>query len=178
MQWFKFFGAEYLIDPKMQTLTASERSCWLTLLCYASAAEDNGRIRYLTEDKLLLQAGILMNTEEWKATVGVLKHFESLDMVLLESNGDVTVSNWSKRQNTYLTNAERQARYRERQKSNANVTPVYQQSNARIDREIERKKDASKEAGNANADSEQGDIQRIAAKITKSKEVLRSKKII
>lgn len=172
MQWFKFYGAEYLIDPKMQTLTAADRSCWLTLLCYAAAADDGGRIRYLTEEKLRLQAGIQINTPEWKKTDGILSLFASFNMVLLDSNGDVTISNWSKRQNTYLTNAERQARYRERQKSNAEVTEPLQQSNARIDRKIDRKKEASKEA---TKDKNTTNTE-FAAQFKKGRDILNSKK--
>lgn len=168
MQWFKFYGAEYLIDPKMQTLSCADRSCWLTLLSYASAADDNGRIRHLTEERLMIQAGVESKTEEWDKTKGVLKLFETLQMVLLESNGDITVSNWDKRQNTFLTNAERQKRYRERQKSNATVTTPLQDSNAR-ERERER------ERKNSLSDTEKGEMIKNMAS---AKKKLLAKKVI
>lgn len=130
-QWFKFYGGEYLSDPKMLALTACERSCWLTLLCYASMSSD-GVIRFLNEGQLMAQAGINFNEEEWIVTKGVLDHLQELGMIR-QSNGEITILNWQKRQESYLTNAERQARFREKRKSNAKVTKESNESNARIE---------------------------------------------
>lgn len=132
MEWFKFYGGAYLSDPKMLMLTACERSCWVTLLSFASVAEDGGRIRFLTEPQLMTAANLSPMHEEWDLTVGVLNKFEELGMIT-QSNGDITVLNWGKRQESYLTNAERQRRFREKHKSNAKVTEVLQNSNARIE---------------------------------------------
>lgn len=131
MQWFKFYGGEYLSDPKMFGLTPGERNCWTTLLSFACTSEDGGRIKHLTEQKLMIAAGYSVMDDDWEKTEGILDKFEALEMISRDSNGIVTVRNWGKRQETYLTNAERQKRYRERQKSNAIVTRPLQQSNAR-----------------------------------------------
>lgn len=133
MEWYKFYGGEYLSDPKMLMLTASERSCWVTLLSFASVAEDGGRVKYLSEQQLMTAANISPIHEDWDRTTGVLGKFVKLDMIKLDSNGDITVKNWAKRQESYLTNAERQRRYRDKLKSNAGVTTPLQQSNARIE---------------------------------------------
>jgi hypothetical protein len=69
-QWFKFYGMEYLSDPKMLTLTTAQRSCWVTLLSYASISELPGEVRYLTEEQLMLQAGVEFGSDEWKRTKG------------------------------------------------------------------------------------------------------------
>lgn len=132
MEWFKFYGGEYLSDPKMLMLTACERSCWMTLLSFASVAEDGGRVKYLSEPQLMTAANVSPMHEEWDLTVGVLKKFEELGMIE-QSNGIITVKNWGKRQESYLTNAQRQARFRDKRKSNAEITDVLLQSNARIE---------------------------------------------
>ena len=131
--WFKFYGGEYLSDPKMLTLSASERSCWLTLLCFASMTEGDGSVRYLTESQLMLQAGVKFDAPEWNQTKGVLDHLQELGMIQ-QSNGEITIKNWRKRQEMFLTNAERQARFRAKNNSNAEVTQMSQNSNARIDK--------------------------------------------
>lgn len=131
MEWFKFYGGAYLSDPKMLMLTACERSCWLTLLAYASVSENGGKVKYLTEQQLMIAAGVSPMHEEWDITVGVLAKFDGLDMISLEKD-EIEVLNWGKRQESYLSNAERQRKYREKVKSNADVTTPLQQSNARI----------------------------------------------
>ena len=131
--WFKFYGGEYLSDPKMLALSACERSCWLTLLCYASMEDFDGTVRYLSEDQLMAQAGVNFNEDEWKRTKGVLDHLQELGM-LRQSNGEITLTNWKKRQETFLTNAERQARFRERHKDNSKITRARYESNARLDK--------------------------------------------
>lgn len=132
MEWFKFYGGAYLSDPKMLMLTACERSCWLTLLAYASVSENGGKVKYLTEQQLMIAAGVSPMHEEWDATVGVLKKFEGLDMISIEEE-EITVLKWGKRQESYLSNAERQRKYRENKKNRESVTTVLQQSNARIE---------------------------------------------
>lgn len=113
-------------------LTACERSCWLTLLAYASVSENGGKVKYLTEQQLMIAAGVSPMHEEWDITVGVLAKFDGLDMISLEKD-EIEVLNWGKRQESYLSNAERQRKYREKVKSNADVTTPLQQSNARIE---------------------------------------------
>lgn len=118
MKWFKFYGQDYLSDPKMLSLSSSERSCWITLLCYASV-NDNGMITFLSEQQLMLQAGLDFNCDEWDRTVGILEKLKNLQMIT-NDNGMITVTNWKKRQETSLTPYERVKRYREK-KRNDNV---------------------------------------------------------
>lgn len=89
-QWFKFYGGEYLSDPKMLQLNAVERSCWLTLLCLASQSEV-GEIKFLSESQLFVLSGV------HDSNISVLKKFEELDMIKI-CNGVVTLINWEKRQ--------------------------------------------------------------------------------
>ena len=74
-QWFKLYGSEYLSDPKMKSLTACERSCWLSLLCYASVSSVEGEVMYLTEKQLMLDAGVDALKPEWNENRGPPEKF-------------------------------------------------------------------------------------------------------
>jgi hypothetical protein len=110
--WFKFYGGEYLSDPKILSLSPCERSCWLTLLCFAGLS--NGTIKYVTEERLMIQAGLDTASDEWDRTVGVINKFVKLEMIELD-NGFIVIKNWKKRQESNLTGYERVKRYREKQ---------------------------------------------------------------
>ena len=133
-QWFKFYGGEYLSDPKMLALSASERSCWLTLLCYASMTGKDGIVTHLTEEMLMAQSGVSPANDEWNETKGVLKKLEKLGMISLSDN-EIEVKNWRKRQEMLLTGAERSKRWRDTQRVNRNgeVTKKSVVRNARIE---------------------------------------------
>jgi len=112
MKWFKFYGQDYLSDPKMLSLNSCERSCWITLLAYSSV-NDNGMITYLEEEQLIVQAGVSPMHEQWEQTKGILKKLEKLGMITID-NGMITVINWKKRQETNLTSYERVKRHRKK----------------------------------------------------------------
>jgi hypothetical protein len=124
-QWFKFYGGEYLSDPKIASLSPQERSCWLTLLCLASISSKPGTVEYLTTDALLQKSGITWDPyhpEEWDNAQTVLDKFVRMKMITKSDEGVMEMLNWQKRQEmTALTNAERQANYRKR---NGSVMPV------------------------------------------------------
>lgn len=123
-QWFKFYGGEYLSDQKMGNLTAQERSCLITLLCLASISSIPGQIEFLTTEILLEKSGVHFDpydTSEWDNCLAVLDKFERLK-IIEKKDGLILVVNWEKRQEHILTNAERQAKYRDNKKSNEKVT--------------------------------------------------------
>ncbi len=133
MKWFKFYGQDYLSDPKILALSASERSCWITLLSYGSV-NDNGLITFLNEEQLMAQSGISPIHEEWDQTVGVLKKLENLKMITA-CNGMITIVNWRKRQEISLTGYERIKRYREKKRAdNANDNAMITIEENRIDK--------------------------------------------
>ena len=101
MKWFKFYGQDYLSDPKILSLSACERSCWVSLLAYASSS-DNAMITFLSEEQLMIQAGVSPMHEEWDLTKGVLDKFQKLKMITLD-NEMITLLNWHKRQEMNLT---------------------------------------------------------------------------
>lgn len=135
-KWFKFYGGEYLADPKMERLSPLERSCWITLLCLASM-NGEGKIEFLTVEVLLNKSGIQFDPyhpEEWEKALSVLTKFQNMKMISLSENGDITVLNWEKRQEHNLTVAERVAKSRENRKPvTINVTNVTSDKN-RIDK--------------------------------------------
>ena len=121
MKWFKFYGQDYLCDPKILALSASERSCWITLLSYGSV-NDNGVITYLNEEQLMMQAGVSPTHEEWESTKGILERLVRMEMIQYD-NGLITIINWLKRQETNLTGYERVKRHRQKkQNDNKKIT--------------------------------------------------------
>lgn len=135
--WFKFYGQEYLSDPKMLSLSACERSIWVTILCLASASSEEGVIKYITEDKIKIMANVSPMHDEWDQTKGFLQKFENLGLLKF-TDGVIILNNFNKRQETNLSNAERQERYRNKHsnvtKVTEEVTESRNESNARIDK--------------------------------------------
>lgn len=129
-QWFKFYGGEYLSDPKMLALTSSERSCFLTLLCYASMTGKEGVVSYITEETLMAQSGISFMQEEWERTKGVMKKLEKLKIITID-NDNITIKNWRKRQEMALTGYERVKRHREKMRGD---NADNESANTRVDK--------------------------------------------
>ena len=121
MKWFKFYGQDYISDPKKLSLDACARSCLITLLAYSSI-NDNGVITFLDEEQLMIQAGISPMHEEWERTRGILEKLKKLEIIDID-NRVITIKNWKKRQETNLTSYERVKRYRKKkQNDNAKIT--------------------------------------------------------
>ena len=118
-QWYKFYGGEYLSDPKIGRLNPSERSCWVTLLCLASMS-NGGEIEFLTTESLLEKAGIKWNpykTGDYEDCQNVLVKFASLKMIKVSNDESrIEILNWNKRQDHNLTDAERSKKYRDNKK--------------------------------------------------------------
>ncbi len=119
-QWFKFYGMEYLSDPKIMGLGSAKRSCWVTLLSLASL--NDGVVEFLPEQQLMLQAGVDFQSDEWNKTVGIYDHFKKLRMVEIQEE-KIIIINWKKRQESNLTGYERVKRHREKKRNdNAMIT--------------------------------------------------------
>ena len=123
-KWFKFYGGEYLSDPKIGTLSPQERSCWVTLLCLASISSVGGIIEYLTIEVLLQKSGINLDPyhpEEWEKCLGILKKLERMKMIKTNTDGVIEVIHWETRQESSLTGYERVKRHREKSSSSLNA---------------------------------------------------------
>lgn len=114
------YGLEYLSDPKIKSLNANERSCWITILCYASVSSVEGEILHLGERQIMLDAGVDPLSDSWKDTEGILQRFAKLGMIEV-SDGLIRVTNWNKRQFKTLSGYDRIKRHRDRKKNSENI---------------------------------------------------------
>lgn len=113
-QWFKFYGQDYLSSPTIARLTASERSCWVTLLSLASL-KDN-RIEFLDEHTLLSKSGLDPTEDTWNETIGVLEKFIKFKMIKIE--GDfISLIKFDQRQEYTMTSTERSRKFRDKIKN-------------------------------------------------------------
>jgi len=120
MDWFKFYGKDWLTDLKVIQMSVEDRLCFITLLCLSSAS-DNGVVKKCDEHALIELTHLYDNpyetNNEYSRACGVLKRLNDNEMITIDNNGDVTVKNFSKRQGRSLTGYERVKKYRERQKA-------------------------------------------------------------
>lgn len=118
-QWFKFYGAEFLGDPKIGRLSSAERSCWVTLLCMGS--QTDGVIEYLSVDDLLEKSGIKWNPYseggDWENCQSILVKFSNMKMIKVSTDASrIEIINWEKRQEYTMTSTERSRKHREKLK--------------------------------------------------------------
>ena len=121
MQWFKFYGQDFLTDPKIKSLSVERRQCWVVLLCLANAEEKDGHIRFVKESDIMIQAGIEYDGQTWHETLGFIELFEELQMITIDNENDnvydVTLLNFTKRQGGAMTNYERLKKWRNKKKT-------------------------------------------------------------
>lgn len=155
MKWFKFYGQDWLTDMKIMGMSMEDRLCYITLLSLASSSDNNGIVKACSEDALIRLSNIpndnFHDINPAENARGCLKRYEALRCVTLHDNGDVTINNFERRQSEFLSNAERQKNYRERQKMANNIVKKkvekrndsnairYNDSNARIEKNREDK---------------------------------------
>lgn len=117
------YGQEYVSDPKIHSLTADERSCWLTLLCYASISNVEGEVMNMTEEKLKVLSGVDMGAPQ----ISILEKLDILGMIKLRPDGTILIVNWNKRQEKdAMSGYERIKRYRERKKNTEQIGAIAQ----------------------------------------------------
>jgi hypothetical protein len=128
-QWFKFYGQDWLTDGKIVNLSIEDRLCFITLLCLASSSEEQGVIKGYSEDSIISLTHLYDNpyddNNEVSRSKGFINRLVEMEMIEVtnsneNSNGQryakIEVCNFLKRQGSVLTSAERQARFREKQK--------------------------------------------------------------
>lgn len=149
MKWFKFYGQDFLTDPKIRHLSPIAKLFWVIILSLANSEDKEGKIQNISEGYIFDLAGLDKMRDEWDEEKNFLKLFEDLKMIKIVTESNVTglvdiiVINFNKRQNQDISNAERQRRFRERQKAKShenevknnrsNVT-LHNDSNARLDK--------------------------------------------
>lgn len=114
MKWFKFYGQDFLTDPKLIGMDPLVKHIWVVLLCLA---DETGNIRHLREYDLLRLAGTT-DASDYERTKGCLKIFEELEMITIDNNM-ITIKNFLKRQKQNLSGYERVKKYRQKKKNEA-----------------------------------------------------------
>lgn len=125
MKWFKFYGQDFLTDPKIKSLSVERRQIWVVLLCMANGEDKDGTIRFVREEEILSLAGIEFDGQTWHESLGFLNSFEKLGMITIDNendNGtyDITLANYIKRQGEAKTGYERVKAWRARHKDDNN----------------------------------------------------------
>lgn len=138
--WFKFYGAEYLSDAKMDRYTAAERGVWLTILCMASVSNTPGVIVNTNNDRILVRTGVLQSDPEWDYLKNVLSKFESDEMISVNEE-TIEVTNWNDRQSAYKTWGEKKSKYRKNKKEDKSRTTVLKMSPIEEDKEEDKEED-------------------------------------
>ena len=136
MNWFKFYGQDFLTDPKIKQFTIGQQLAWVYLLSLAS--QNDGTIEFLTEHTLAGMMGLLPTDDDWNCVEGVFELFEKYGMITIDNNDNkmITIVRYHERQNSNLSSYERVKRYREKHKiesKNDNAVKRYH-DNARIDK--------------------------------------------
>lgn len=121
MKWFKFYGQDYLTDPKMNALDATSKVMWITLLCLYSGNEGNP-LTNVDDWFLARMSGYSETADEWYEKVdGTLEQFKKLGLIE-NDNGMITLNNFEKRQNMALSGYERVKKFRESKKNKPEKT--------------------------------------------------------
>lgn len=129
--WFKFYGGEYLSDPKIKSLDGNQRSCWLTLLSLGATATIPGKIEFMNVKTLLRESGI----REGKKYIEILNNFQSMRMIRInDEDGSIDILNWEKRQEHNLSVAERVAKSRINKKNVTNNVTDVTSEESRVDK--------------------------------------------
>ncbi len=98
-------------------MNAVDKLLFITLLCLA---DEEGRIKDCDEDTLKelthLHENPYDDDNDWTRGTGILKRLSDNGMITLDTNGDVIMNNWVKRQSQNLSGYERVKRWRDKQK--------------------------------------------------------------
>lgn len=130
--WFKFYGQEFLTDPKMLSLTPIQRALWTTMLCLASSSDEEGVIKYIDESKIMQLTNISPLDDEWNENEGFLDKFVTLSMITRDNNV-ITLLNFNKRQESNLSGYERVKKHRAKKKVESVKTEAKIDDNVIID---------------------------------------------
>lgn len=131
MEWFKFYGQDWLTDVRINRMRIEDRLIYIAMLCLAAASKERGTIFGVTEDDLIRAAHIpdapTADSNPYENAAGCLSRYERNGTVTVRRYGDdptvtdIVINAFSTRQEAHLTNAERQKRYRDKAKLSRNT---------------------------------------------------------
>jgi len=112
MKWFRFYS-EVIDDPKIHKLSNYEYRIFTYLLCYACEVDAvNGR---LTSDLSAINHRLRTRYDHF---FRALKRLEELDIISVNCDGEMTLTNWDKRQYKSDKSLERVRKFREKKSKN------------------------------------------------------------
>ena len=142
MDWFKFYGKDWMTDVKIMSMEAVDRLCYLTILCLASGTSNDGWVRATDEFTIIklshLNDNVYEETSEVARAQGVFERLRNNGMIRTTPNTlnpkttDIFIPAFEKRQSA-MSDAEKQRRYRARQKEAA-LPKVTEHGNALVTR--------------------------------------------
>lgn len=152
-KWFKFYGQDWLTDLKVMRLQPEDRLCYITLLCLASASDEQGVIRNCEEEAVIelthLPNDIHDDYNPVKRAVGCLKRFEERGMVETRKNGDVLIKAFTKRQLHVSESYERVRRYREKKRNETEMKRTETHNETPVKRRVDKNRvDKNREDNN------------------------------
>lgn len=107
--WLKFYPQDWMIDPKVDDLSAVDRICYITMMCLAHISKKRGTIIDFSEDKVIRQAKF-KTRDEMDSAIGFTERMKNM---LRVRGTSVTLPNFKKRQESQLTGYERVKKHRE-----------------------------------------------------------------
>ena len=121
MQWFKFYGSDWLHDMKIITMLPIDQLVFVYLLSMSSISEIPGTLKRCKEDILLK----MFHLDSEVSAFGCIRRLEEVGIINVTACHeigyfDIDVKNFRKRQERALTASERQAIYRDKKKTNSN----------------------------------------------------------
>jgi hypothetical protein len=120
MEWFKFYGQDWLTDLKIMRMASEDKLCFITLLCLANSSDNPGVVKNCNEWSIIrltqLYDDPLNDDNEARRAAGFLQRLNDNGMITIDNNGDVIINNFLKRQGQSLTGYERVKKYREKQR--------------------------------------------------------------
>lgn len=142
LPWFKLYS-EIIHDTKIKRLTVDEKWLWIVLLSLAASGPQRGVVCVTVVTRgnvthvipyenyeLVDQCGYAFNQstsddlDPVEMVKNALKKFEDLGMILIGSDGEIIIKNFEKRQDSYLSDAERAKKYRDKKNNEHCVTNV------------------------------------------------------
>lgn len=144
MEWFKFYHNKWLTDRAINSLRPQDRLCFITLLCVTSQSDErNGIVTKYSEQEIikLTQLDVDVYDDEksdYHLAVGFTQRLADCGVIEIVDDKQILIKNFSKRQDTMLSPAERAKKYRDKKKV-TNVTNKSDERNAREDKSREEK---------------------------------------
>jgi len=152
MEWFKFYHNKWLTDRAINNLRPQDRLCFITLLCVTSQSDErNGIVTNYCEHEIIKLTQLDINVyddekSDYHRAIGFTKRLADSGIIEIQNDKQILIKNFTKRQDTMLSPAERAKKYRDKKKV-TNVTNKSDDSNAREEKSrVDKKREEREEA--------------------------------